>query len=242
MKRDIIKIDEELCDGCGLCVPNCHEGAIKIINGKAKLVSEVLCDGLGACLGHCPQGAITIESREAEPFDEVAVNMKQGHSHPHSHSHPVEGGCPGSSERVISRSEADRVSEFKDQPSELRHWPVQLHLINPNAPFLKEADLLFAADCVAFTSGNFHNKYLKGRSLAIACPKLDQGTDVYIGKLTAMIDNARINTITVIMMEVPCCGGLLHMVKTALERASRKVPVKQIIISLSGQVLQEQWI
>mgnify|MGYP002682248679 FL=1 len=217
MKRDIIKIDEELCDGCGLCVPNCHEGALKIINGKAKLVSEVLCDGLGACLGHCPQGAITIESRDAEPFDETVVTMKVEYSHSHSHS------------------------EFKDQPSELRHWPVQLHLINPNAAFLKEADLLLAADCVAFASGNFHSKYLKGRSLAIACPKLDQGTNIYIEKLTTMIDHSRINTITVMMMEVPCCGGLLHMVKTALERASRKVPVKKIIISLSGQVLQEEW-
>ncbi|HOU02722.1 MAG TPA: 4Fe-4S binding protein [Bacteroidales bacterium] len=217
MKRDIIKIDEELCDGCGLCVPNCHEGALKIINGKAKLVSEVLCDGLGACLGHCPQGAITIESRDAEPFDETVVTMKEEYSHSHSHS------------------------EFKDQPSELRHWPVQLHLINPNAAFLKEADLLLAADCVAFASGNFHSKYLKGRSLAIACPKLDQGTNIYIEKLTTMIDHSRINTITVMMMEVPCCGGLLHMVKTALERASRKVPVKKIIISLSGQVLQEEW-
>ncbi len=245
MKRDIIRIDEELCNGCGLCVPNCHEGALKIIDGKARLVSEVLCDGLGACLGHCPQGAITIESREAEAFDEVAVKMKQVQSSPqsHSHSHSAVGGCPGTRESVISRSERpDRGLEFNDQPSELRHWPVQLHLINPNAPFLKEADLLLAADCVAFASGNFHSKYLRGRSLAIACPKLDQGTNIYIDKLTAMIDQAKINTVTVMMMEVPCCGGLVQMIKTAMSKASRKVPVKQIIISLSGQVLQEEWL
>ena len=129
-----------------------------------------------------------------------------------------------------------------DQPSELRQWPVQMHLLNPNAPYLRGSDLLLAADCVAFSMGNFHSKYLKGRSLAIACPKLDHGTDIYIEKLTAMIDIAKINTITVMMMEVPCCGGLLQMVRNALSKASRKVPVKQMIISLSGEVLKEEWV
>ena len=203
MKRDILKIDEELCNGCGLCVPNCQEGALKIIDGKARLVSELLCDGLGACIGYCPEGAITIEKREAEPF-----------------SQPV----------------------LSDLPSELRQWPVQMHLLNPNAPYFLGADLLLAADCTAFSSGNFHRGFLKGKSLAIACPKLDQGIDVYTGKLTAMIDTAKVNTITVMMMEVPCCGGLLQIVKTALARSTRKVPVKQIIISTSGEVLKDEWI
>ena len=203
MKRDILKIDEELCNGCGLCVPNCQEGALKIIDGKARLVSELLCDGLGACIGYCPEGAITIEKREAEPF-----------------SQPV----------------------LSDLPSELRQWPIQMHLLNPNAPYFLGADLLLAADCTAFSSGNFHRGFLKGKSLAIACPKLDQGIDVYTGKLTAMIDTAKVNTITVMMMEVPCCGGLLQIVKTALARSTRKVPVKQIIISISGEVLKDEWV
>ncbi|MDQ1332266.1 MAG: hypothetical protein QG576_300 [Bacteroidota bacterium] len=203
MKRDILKINEELCNGCGLCIPNCQEGALRIIDGKARLVSDVLCDGLGACIGYCPEGAISIEKRDAEPFSQ-----------------------PVSSELT----------------SELRQWPVQMHLINPNAQYFRGADLLLAADCIAFSMGNFHNRFLKGKSLAIACPKLDQGLDVYIGKLITMIDTAKVNTITVMMMEVPCCGGLLQIVKTALARSIRKVPVKQIIISISGEVLKDEWI
>ncbi len=301
MKRDIIHIDEDKCNGCGLCVPNCHEGAIQIIDGKARLVNELMCDGLGACIGHCPEGAITIETREAEPYNEIKVieqmtdkgrntiiahlkhlkdhgeigffneaynylkehqailgfglaevmdevnnpgkvveNKEKTYSNVHSKS---VGGCPGSRPMVIEKSQENRdLKSTSDQPSELRQWPVQMHLLNPNAPYLRGSDLLLAADCTAFSMGNFHNRYLRGKSLAIACPKLDQGLDVYIEKLTTMIEMARLNTITVLMMEVPCCGGLLQMVRAAQSRASRKVPVKQIIASLTGDVLSEEWV
>jgi len=236
MKRDILKIDEELCNGCGQCVPNCHEGALKVIDGKIRLVSELMCDGLGACIGHCPEGAITIETREAEPYNETLVMEHQPQHHHEG------GGCPGSRAMVIEKPSQTHNDLPTDQPSELRQWPVQMHLVNPDTPYFRSADLLLAADCVAFSMGDFHSKHLKGKSLAIACPKLDQGTDSYIEKLTAMIDIAKVNTITVMMMEVPCCGGLLHMVRTALSNASRKVPVKKIIVGISGNVLQEEWV
>ena len=260
MKRDILKIDEDLCNGCGQCVPNCHEGALQVIDGKVRLVSELMCDGLGACIGHCPEGAITIETREAEPYNEVKVmeqmvskgkntiiaHLKHLKDHGETgflqdgvsflksnkdelgfdlaevlhevHNHGLHqghagGGCPGSKAVVIGRNHDDNPAVSTDQPSELRQWPVQMHLLNPNAPYLRGSDLLLAADCVAFSMGNFHSKYLKGRSLAIACPKLDHGSEIYIEKLIAMIDVAKINTITVMMMEVPCCGGLLQMVR-----------------------------
>jgi NAD-dependent dihydropyrimidine dehydrogenase PreA subunit len=289
MKRDILKIDEELCNGCGQCVPNCHEGALQVIDGKVRLISELMCDGLGACIGHCPEGAITIETREAEPYNEVAVmeqmiskgkntitahlkhlkdhgetvylqtgvNYLKGrkdelgfnlpdvlhevHDHGHIQGH-AGGGCPGSKAVVIERPKDDKLNVSSEQPSELRQWPVQMHLLNPNAPYLRGSDLLLAADCVAFSMGNFHSRYLKGRSLAIACPKLDHGSEIYIEKLTAMIDVAKVNTITVMMMEVPCCGGLLQMVKNASSKASRKVPVKEMTISLSGEVLNDEWV
>ncbi len=307
MKRDILKIDEDLCNGCGLCVPNCHEGALQVIDGKVRLVSELMCDGLGACIGHCPEGAITIETREAEPYNEKRVmeqmkdkgkntviahlkHMKdhgetgflqegvaylkehrpelnfnldevlsevhnhgkapaapqpshiQGHAHGHSHGHGG-GGCPGSKAMVIEKQGADADSTpVGDQPSELRQWPVQMHLINPNASYFQGSDLLVAADCVAFSMGGFHSKHLKGKSLAIACPKLDHGSDIYIQKLTALVDTAKVNTITVMMMEVPCCGGLLQMVKSALSQASRKVPVKMMIVGIAGEVLKEEWV
>jgi NAD-dependent dihydropyrimidine dehydrogenase PreA subunit len=241
MKRDILKIDEELCNGCGQCVPNCHEGALQVIDGKVRLVSELMCDGLGACIGYCPEGAITIETRDAEPYIETPVMEQQPQPQPQSHYEG--GGCPGSRTMVIEKPSKlyDNISDA-NQPSELRQWPVQMHLVNPNAPYFRSADLLLAADCVAFSMGGFHSKYLKGKSLAIACPKLDQGTDSYIEKLTAMIDIAKVNTITVMMMEVPCCGGLLQMVKTALGTASRKVPIKKMIVGINGELLKEDWV
>ncbi len=298
MVRDILRIDEDLCNGCGQCVPNCHEGALQVIDGKVRLVSELMCDGLGACIGHCPEEAITIEKREAEPYNETRVMeamiskgkntitahlkhlkdhgetsyLKQGveylklnrekfdfdlqqvmsevHSHgidersdvSHKHNHGG-GGCPGSRAMVIERAGRELPGPVSpEQQSELRQWPVQMHLLNPNAPYFRGADLLLAADCVAYSTGNFHSRYLKDKSLAIACPKLDHGTETYVEKLTAMIDVARINTITVIMMEVPCCGGLVQVAKIALSRASRKVPVKQIIISIAGEVMAEEWV
>jgi NAD-dependent dihydropyrimidine dehydrogenase PreA subunit len=303
MKRDILKIDEDLCNGCGQCVPNCHEGALQVIDGKVRLVSELMCDGLGACIGHCPEGAITIEKREAEAYNEIRVMeqmkdkgkntviahlkhlkdhgetgfLQEGvsylkihrevlnfnldevmtavHNHgkipvtqpnpqpqPQPHIHQG-GGCPGSKMMVIEKPAAHETNALAtEQPSELRQWPVQMHLLNPNAPYFRGADLLFAADCVAFSMGGFHSGHLKGKSLAIACPKLDHGTETYVEKLTAMIDIAKINTITVMMMEVPCCGGLLQMVKTALAAASRKVPVKKLIVGINGEVLLEEWV
>jgi NAD-dependent dihydropyrimidine dehydrogenase PreA subunit len=237
MKRDILKIDEELCNGCGQCVPNCHEGALQVIDGKVRLVSELMCDGLGACIGHCPEGAITIETREAELYNETRVMEPQPQPYIHEG-----GGCPGSRTMVIEKSSRTHSDHITDQPSELRQWPVQMHLVNPDAPYFRSADLLLAADCIAFSMGDFHSKHLKGKSLAIACPKLDQGKDSYVEKLTAMIDIAKVNTITVMMMEVPCCGGLLNMVTAALSKASRKVPVKKMIIGISGTVLQEEWV
>lgn len=290
MKRDILKIDEDLCNGCGQCVPNCHEGALQVIDGKVRLVSELMCDGLGACIGHCPEGAITIETREAEPYneskvmeqmkdkgkntiiahlkhlkehgetgflqdgvgylrehkDELNFDLREVMSEVHSSSHPEKHGgegCPGSRAMIIEKPvRSDNKLPAADQPSELRQWPVQMHLLNPNAPYFRGADLLLAADCVAYSMGNFHGMHLKGKSLAIACPKLDHGTDIYVEKLTAMIDIAKVNTITVMMMEVPCCGGLLQMVRAALAKASRKVPVKQMVTGISGEVLMEEWV
>jgi NAD-dependent dihydropyrimidine dehydrogenase PreA subunit len=306
MKRDILKIDEELCNGCGLCVPNCHEGALQVIDGKIRLVSELMCDGLGACIGHCPEGAITIESREAEPYSETRVmeqmkekgkntiiahlkhlkdhgekgfvhegvtylkehraelkfNLDEVISEVHNHGIAVSseqqaqahaplahsnnhdgGGCPGSRTMVIEKPGTNNATApIGDQPSELRQWPVQMHLVNPNAPYFRGSDLLLAADCVAFSMGGFHSKHLKGKSLAIACPKLDHGSEIYIEKLTAMIDTARLNTITVMMMEVPCCGGLLQMVRAALANSTRKVPVKKMVVGINGEVLQEEWV
>lgn len=335
MKRKIIKIDEQKCDGCGDCVPNCHEGALQIIDGKARLVSDLFCDGLGACLGHCPQGAITMEEREAEPYDEKKVmerivpkgrNTVMAHlEHLRDHgetellaqaaeyirennidmrapeaeapqqaeqekpSAACSGGCPGAaamdfSQLVDSPSGSNGTgahppqsgpakesndnmesSGSKSSPKEpsgsasavggpsgqesnsqeplsaLGHWPVQLHLLNPMAGFLRKSDLVLAADCVSYAMGNFHHHFLKGKALAIACPKLDSNQETYVEKLTAMIDQAEINTITVVLMEVPCCSGLKQLVHQARERAQRKIPVKKAVVSVRGALISEEW-
>jgi len=292
MIRELVKIDEKLCDGCGYCIPNCHEGALQMIDGKARLVSDLLCDGLGACIGHCPQGAITIEKREAEPYDEIKAiqliipkgkNTVVAHlKHLRDHNEtdymkeaveymrvnkgslpfdlneviremhrpkigvmqqPHAAGCPGSQARTIERKPAMTSTPILEpSQSELRQWPVQMHLINPAAGYFKNSDMILAADCVAFSMGNFHSKLLKGKTLAIACPKLDQGMDNYMQKTTHLIDEALINTLTVVMMEVPCCGGLLQMVQKAAALASRKVPVKKMIVSVEGEIIKEEWI
>ncbi|MCX6296902.1 MAG: 4Fe-4S binding protein [Bacteroidetes bacterium] len=307
MIREIIKIDEEKCDGCGICIPGCPEGALQIIDNKARLVSDLMCDGLGACIGDCPQGAIEIEKREAEMYNEtevIKVIAKQGKNttiahlkhlkdhgetgyfneaviflsnnpdqinfnihdmineinkssssadHPHEHKksvtqHPVNDGCgcQGAATmdfRDVKNSNAGNpeMQNNFSQPSELKQWPIQMHLINPMAPYFKNCDLLLAADCVAFASGDFHREHLKGRSVAIACPKLDSHLEVYVDKLTSMINDANINTITVMIMEVPCCGGLLQMAMAAVQRASRKIPVKMIKVGIQGEIKAETW-
>lgn len=252
--RKIVNIDEEKCDGCGICIPSCAEGALQVIDGKAKLLGENLCDGLGACLGECPQDAITVEERDADDFDEEAVQVhlserdatSRGDANPEplAHSHGVGGSCPGA--RVLQfdrRADAAPTTTITaSQPSELRQWPVQLHLIPPTAPYLEGADVLLAADCTAYALGNFHDKHLKGRALAIACPKLDTGMETYLAKLITMIDDARINTLNVMTMEVPCCSGLLGVAKEAVSRASRKVPVRQILVGVRGDILADNWV
>lgn len=299
MKREIVRIDRELCNGCGECIPNCHEGALQLIDGKATLISDLLCDGLGACIGHCPIGAISIEERDAVAYDEVAAlqeiiphgkNVLIAHlKHLQDHKQDIyvreaeiylranqanfpfdveaiwealrpaaakpafhlqvkpavhHGGssCPGS--QTISFNKAPvAVPENNFKPaSELRQWPVQMHLINPNASYFQKSDLLLAADCVAFAMGDFHQTWLKNKSLVIACPKLDSGMDSYIEKLIQLIQLAEVNTITVLKMQVPCCGGLVQMVKTALQYCDRKVPVKSVTVGLQGEILQEGWV
>jgi len=259
----VVHIDEELCDGCGDCVPSCAEGAIQVIDGKARLMADNLCDGLGACLGECPQGAISIEEREAEQFDEEAVQERLADltSGPEAGTPPApvpetaapapaDGpgcGCPGA--RVLqfegAAAEAAPAAGPAAGPapaSALRQWPIQLHLVPPTAPYFQGADILLAADCTAFAMGDFHTKHLPGRSLAVACPKLDQAQEIYLEKLVAMIDQARINTLTVLVMEVPCCIGLVQLAAEAAARAGRKVPVKKMVVGLRGEILAEEWV
>jgi NAD-dependent dihydropyrimidine dehydrogenase PreA subunit len=249
--RRIVHIDEDLCDGCGDCVPSCAEGAIRIVDGKARLLAENLCDGLGACLGECPQGAITVEEREADAFDEEAVARHLGPERAAPAAPrpaglptmPAAGGCPGAQIRQFAACPVPVAAPGPDEPvaSALRQWPVQLHLIPPTAPFLRGADLLLAADCAAFASGEFHRKHLAGKALAIACPKLDGSQEIYRDKLTAMIDAGGIDTLTVLIMEVPCCGGLAAVAREAAARAARKVPVKRMVMSVRGEVFDEEW-
>lgn len=294
-KRKIIKIDEGKCNGCGLCIPNCPEGALQIIDEKARLISDLFCDGLGACIGHCPEGAITIEEREAEKYEEKKVMeniVKQGknvikahleHLKEHkqdeylkqaidflkerkiavpiktreeemvhsSHKHTSSGkqgksmpaGCPGA--KMVDFSKKQETSQEGGSTakvaSQLRQWPIQMHLIMPTAPYYQGADVLLVADCVAYALGGFHPDYLKGKSIAIACPKLDEGQDVYAEKIKSWIDDAKINTLTIMIMQVPCCMGLLNLAKEAAQTAKRKVPIKYIVVSLQGEILEEEW-
>lgn len=229
MKRTVIKIDENLCNGCGNCVSGCHEGALQMINGKAVMVSELYCDGLGACIGECPVGAIELIEKEAEPYDEIAVMERIA---PKGEKAIMACGCPGSMVGSVSYTQA----------SQLQQWPVQLHLLNPAASFFQGADVLLASDCSAFTAGNFHEAFLKNKTLAIACPKLDSNTQSYVDKIASMMDDAKINTLTVLMMEVPCCGGLLGFAKSAREKANRNVPIKAIILDVHGEILSKNWV
>lgn len=302
MKRKIITIDEEKCNGCGLCIPECHEGALQVIDGKARLISDLFCDGLGACLGYCPEGAISIVERDAEPYNERKVmeiiaekgtntilahlehlrdhneqlylqqaidyinehKIKMNQQETHSETMVLEPGysmntksekeqsatlgCPGSISRdfvnksvrvqeVLLTTEQEKIAEVH---SELRQWPVQLHLLNPMASYFQGKDVILTADCVAFAMADFHGRFLKGNSLAIACPKLDTNKVSYIQKLTTMMSEARIKSLKVIIMEVPCCGGLVQMAKIARNNSGRALPIKVVVISLQGEIIEEE--
>lgn len=296
MIREIVNIDKEKCNGCGLCIPNCQEGALQIIDGKAVLISELMCDGLGACLGHCPEGAISIEKREAQPYDEVLVlsrMLQEGkniviahllHLKEHNQTEflkqaleylkqnkeylkfdlnevlarvnnsedinihlkmemnqteqkPITCGCPGSLSQNLGKRNENQIDEKFKQESQLTNWPVQMHLINPSSANFRNADVLLSADCVAYAFGNFHQSHLKGKSLIIACPKLDSNKEIYIKKLVTLIDESEINSLTVMKMQVPCCTGLLQIAQISAAEAKRKVDIKSITVGIEGNVL-----
>jgi len=227
--RKIVKIDEEKCNGCGACELKCAEGALKIIDGKARLIGEVYCDGLGACLGECPQGAITIEERPAEEFDEKAVEK---HLH---EGEKVACGCPGAAVAEFPRTPAGEVAA---RPSELSNWPVQLTLVPPKAAFLKGADVVLSAQCAAFAYGAFHHEFIKERALIIACPKLDD-IEAHLEKLTQIVAQSGLKSVTVVHMEVPCCSGLVYLAKRAIAASGRDVPLTEVTIGVRGEVLAQ---
>lgn len=278
MLRKIIRVDEEKCDGCGVCVPGCAEGALQIIDGKVRLISDLFCDGLGACIGECPQNALTIEEREAEPYDEKKVmeyiirggkNVIKAHlEHLRDHgefeylrqakeflkdnsitipeltdkiskyeTEQAGHSCPGSEAKIL---EENFVSdEPGERMSHLTHWPIQLHLVSPQAAYYQNSELLLAADCAGFCYPDFHKDFLKGKSLAIACPKLDSNQEVYREKLVSMITEANLKSIHVLIMQVPCCGGLFHLVKQAIEESGKDIPLNVSILAVNGKIIKE---
>jgi len=275
MKRDVIMVDEDKCNGCGVCIPNCPEGALQIINGKVRLVSDLFCDGLGACIGHCPQGAIDIEKREAVPYDEkktmanivkagpdvVAAHLKHLESHgqdkylsealeyikenkiklpkPEDTKMPKhECGCPGS--KMMDFRQAETGVEVQGDvklKSELRTWPIQLHLVNPSAPYFNDADIVVAADCAAFSYADFHRKFLKGKVPIIFCPKLDDSHDAYVEKLAAIFKNNTVKTVSIVHMEVPCCFGVENIVQEALKKSGKNIVIKDYTVSIKGELI-----
>jgi ferredoxin len=238
--RKIVKIDEEKCNGCGECINACAEGAIALVNGKAKLVSETYCDGLGACLGHCPQDAITVETREAAEFSEEAVgkHLQKAAKAQHAPSPPAQSGgfvCPGTmNKKLRETAAADAPAATVD--SQLTHWPIQIKLISPNAPYLKNADLLLAGDCVPFAMGGFHSALLKGRCVLVGCPKLDDA-QFYIEKMAQILKANTPKSLTIAHMEVPCCFGLKHIAEEAMKLSGVRPPVKDVTISLTGEII-----
>ncbi len=276
-KRKIIKINEKKCNGCGACIPNCPEGAIQVIDGKARLISDIFCDGLGACIGHCPQDAITTEEREAETYDEKKVMnniIKAGkktilahlnHLRDHGEKNYLKealellkeknisipfkekpttpyqsSGCPGAQTIDFSKQKKEKKTKKETRISQLDQWPVQLHLISPNASYYQRNNVLLVADCVAYALADFHKNYLQGKSLAIACPKLDTNQEVYLQKLIALINDAQITSLTVITMQVPCCRGLLTLAQQAASQAKVKIPIKSIVVGIKGTIVKEE--
>ncbi len=248
-RRKIVDIDEAKCNGCGLCALACAEGAIQIVGGKVRLVSDAYCDGLGACLGECPQGAITITERDAAPFDEAAAGRHVAQLRQPKPAAACAGSCPGVRVQDLRLSVLPASSGAPKEPgspasptsaarSALGNWPIQLHLVPPNAPFLHGADLLLVADCVPFALADFHERYLSGRPVVIACPKLDN-TQPYVEKLASMLTLASIRSLTVVHMEVPCCMGLVRIAQAARQAAGVEVPLYEAVISTRGSVVRE---
>ncbi|MBP1728600.1 MAG: 4Fe-4S ferredoxin iron-sulfur binding domain protein [Deltaproteobacteria bacterium] len=269
MLRKIVTIDQNKCNGCGLCVPSCAEGAITMINGKAVLAADNLCDGLGACLGECPQDAIKIIEREADEFDEAVVAKHlqelgkfppQGHEHHHEHKqhghkqhdhghreshgdkhhghhghHGQGGGCPGSRAMTFAPPAAAAAAETGSRQSTLAQWPVQLHLVPTTAPYFQDADLLIAADCVPFAYADFHKDYLAGKAVVIGCPKLDDN-QFYLQKLTELFRNSSLQSITVMRMEVPCCGGIVMAARQALAASGKEIPFTEVTVGIRGEI------
>ena len=243
--RKIVRIDEEKCNGCGLCIPNCAEGAIQIVDGKAKLVSDKFCDGLGACLGHCPEDAITISEREAEEFDEKAVefhlhNQRGIQPKPQPKPQPEFTGCPSSRVLQFQVPKPRTESDPKESTvSQLSQWPVQLKLVPVDAPYFEDADLLIAADCVPFAYANFHQDFLRGKALVVGCPKLDD-IQLYREKLAEIFRTNSIKSVTVPYMEVPCCFGLVKATEDAIEASGKNIPLKKVKIGIRGEIKPEQ--
>ena len=237
--RSIIKIDEEKCNGCGDCINACAEGAIEIIDGKAKLISEIYCDGLGACLGTCPQDAISIEKRQADEFDEDATKQHLAQKNLSQTSNSQV--CPGLQSAMLREKGVNVDSSVLNVPSQLSHWPVQLKLVSPKAPYFENADLLLVADCVPFTMGDFHNRLLKQHSIVIGCPKLDD-VDFYIDKFAEILKANNLKSLTVVHMEVPCCLGLVYVTQKAMEKSGKKISYKDVTVNLKGNIAKTELI
>ncbi len=248
--RKIIEIDEELCDGCGSCVPSCAEGALEIIDGKARVIAEIYCDGLGACLGECPMGALKIVEREADEFDEEAVEellAQKKREEPAPEAPAFSGGCPSARLQSFAGAEsasapspcqeANKPAAFAEAESALSHWPVQIMLVPPTAPFLKDADLLVLADCVPVAFPSVHRDFIKGKAVMMGCPKLDNA-QFYIEKFAQICKESGIKSITTVIMEVPCCGGLPMIVKKGMEMSGVNIPIEEVVISTRGKILQ----
>ncbi len=236
VKRKIVEIDEELCNGCGQCVPACAEGAIEIVDGKARIAAEKYCDGLGACLGECPNGALTIIEREAEDFDEKAVED-------HLKKATLPCGCPSTTLQTFIPSASARHAVHHAgegrSTSNLSHWPIQIRLVPPTVPFLRGADLLVVADCVPVAYPNLHADFLSGKVVLMGCPKLDD-VDYYVEKFTDIFRTADIKSVTVLVMEVPCCSGLEMIMERALKAAGREIPLEVVVVSIRGEILRRE--
>ncbi len=249
MKRKIIKIDEDKCNGCGLCVDICAEAALEMVDGKAKLTNDFYCDGMGACLDVCPVKALKIVKEDVVEYDpkktyehvknsrgEEAAKKVHGIEKAENKEEKLACGCPGSMMQDFREDSSDSQGKGVDIKSELKQWPIQMHLISPFAPYFENADLVIAADCAPFSYPNFHQKFLKGKALAIMCPKLDQGQDEYLEKLTEIFKTQNIKSITLVRMEVPCCG-IEYLVSEALKKAEKDIKIKEYVISIQGEII-----